>query len=781
MKRMIIGVKHWSVAVDLTQLPTLLRAVCATSITFALLVCCRGAYSQAARSGGHAQFEQASVLVPASNDCVIHPEGNLDPSQSLSVRSNADGVVRFLAVRPTHASSVEELALDCTDPQGNASTYHADLRSEETFVPRPFNPKLASLAFRPALTGDPLSFTQDELVEAGYGVRPDPKEDSDGYQSWLAAVSAPAYKLKGAPRAKSTTGSSHWEAQLHLSADRAELVEPEAVFLSPSNYWTGAELEGSYQLGATSAKTFGYVENQATFAVPALTPGGFGTNSTAMTIWNGLDNVFQVIVDVGGTTTTASYGIHRQSFYHSKALGSSLDEEGADFTPNPGDEILVQEWYCDSNGHVKMAGGFGCTLMIDKTQNIQWECDQANGTDCQSYPIESKYLTNGALGQTAEYIIEQDTGEKSGAGNCPSQKTNCYDEWGDFSPVTMTGSALVVEGTSQKGKTVTTSTDPVVQLLTDLTSSVPFERGDGHLLITLPKGAVKWSEVHTNVYYWNGTNFNNLATPQGTSNAQPGVIFACATSIAVGPNSRGLTNGTPWITGCTAGADGNFNVYQMQTGGAWVDMQHDVATQLAVSPEGHAWAINANGDILYWNGSKFVPNPTGGCARSISVGPDSFGLKHGTPWILGCHEDADGNYDLYQMQTGGKWVKIHDSVGYQISVSPEGSVIWAINTSDQILASIGGGDFIQPLSGAGETTPGGCVTSIAAGPSLTPWFLSCFSSDSDGYQTGDLIAYQLELDGTVKQRQADGGIQIAMSPAGDVWIISALEWPIMAP
>ncbi len=778
MKRMTTRTKHSAVAVGLTQRRTVLPAVCATTLIFGLLVCCRGAYSQAARPGGHAQFEQASALVPAGNTCILHPEENEDPSQSMHVRSDADGVVRFLAVRPTLPSSVDRLALDCTDSQGNASTYHVDLRSEETFVPRPFNPSLANLAFRPALTGDPLSFTQDQLVEAGYGVRPDPIEDPDGYKTWLAAVSVPAYKLKAAPRAVSTPGSSHQQAPIHIPADKADLIEPEAVYLSPSGYWTGALMNGSYQKNSTSAKTYGYVENQANFNVPTINPGGFGTKSTSMTIWNGLDNVFQAIVDVDATSSIGDYNIHRQSFYHSKALGSSLDQQGADFTPNAGDEILVQEWYCDSKGHVKMAGGFGCSNMMDITQAVLWECDQSNSTDCQSYPIESQYLTNGALGTSAEYIIEDDTAEKEGAGNCPSEKTNCYDEWVDFSPVVMIGSALVVKGTSQTGKTVTTGTDPAVQLLTDNTSSVPFVFGDGHLLISLPKGggAVKWSEVHTNIYYWNGTNFDSLTTPQGMSNARPGVIFGCASSIAVGPNSHGLTRGTPWITGCNEQADGNYDVYQMQTGGAWVLMQDDVATQLAVSPEGDAWAINAKGDVLYWNGSKFVTNPTGGCATAIAVGPNSFGLKHGTPWILGCDTGADSNYDLYQMQTDGKWVKIQDDVGYQISASPVGSVIWAIDSSNILRASIGGGPFIQPIT-VGEFSPGGCVTSVAAGPSLTPWFTGCFYAVPISGSGGPVV-YRLGLDDTVQEMSAAGGVQIAMSPEGNPWIISNLNWPV---
>jgi hypothetical protein len=82
----------------------------------------------------------------------------------------------------------------------------------------------------------------------------------------------------------------------------------------------------------------------------------------------------------------------------------------------------------------------------------------------------------------------------------------------------------------------------------------------------------------------------------------------------------------------------------MQTGGKWVDMQNDIATQVAVSPLAKTipWAINKAGQILYWNGSKFVENAAGGCATSIGVGPNSRGLTNGTPWITGCSANSAG-------------------------------------------------------------------------------------------------------------------------------------------
>ena len=116
------------------------RKLGATLMLLGLLVCGRCAYPQADERGGLPHFEAASVEVPVGSNCVLHAEENLDASQSISLRPDADGVVRFLAVRPTLPSSVNRLALDCTDSQGNTNSYPIDLRSEETYAERPFDP-----------------------------------------------------------------------------------------------------------------------------------------------------------------------------------------------------------------------------------------------------------------------------------------------------------------------------------------------------------------------------------------------------------------------------------------------------------------------------------------------------------------------------------------------------------------------------------------------------------------------------------------------------------------
>ena len=757
-------------------------SVCAAVLILGLVVSCRSALSQATQHIGRPQFEPASIEVPAGNDCVLHPEGNQDPAQSIAVSADEDGRVRFQAVRATPMDRVTALALDCTDSRGISSSYTVDLQSEETFAPRLFDPIRANLALRPALIGDPLSYTQKELIKAGYGVRPDPNMNPDGYQTWLAAVSAPAYLLHSAPRHPLALQGSHprpmpepsiapspgpesaGQESTGAESSEVESAEPEAeidanVFTTPSQGWTGARLEGSFKKGKTAADTTSYVLNSAQWNVPSVTPGGYETGTTDMTVWNGLGNVFQAILDVQTTSSAVFYGIHRQDFDPHTA---GTDEGGTRFTPNAGDNIFAQEWYCDAEGNVNLTGGYACTYMLDTTQNVVWKCDSATTTisDCISYKLESADLANGNLGFWADFIIEDDTDEfvKNSA------------EWPDFSPITMLGTACVVKGsgaTSGGGykceKWVSTAagtdgsvhskTDPSVNILSDANISNPMVRGDGHLNITLPAGGVKWVDTQTNIYEWNGSNFNTFSV-------------ACASSIGVGANSRGLTSGTPWTTGCSPASDGNFTVYQMQTGGKWVDMQNDIATQVAVSPLAKTipWAINRAGQILYWNGSKFVENAAGGCATSIGVGPNSRGLTNGTPWITGCSSGSGGNHGVYQMQTGGKWVLMQDDIATQVAVGPKG-IPWAVNAAGQIFYW-NGSKFV-------ENAEGGCASSIGVGPNSrgltngTPWITGC-STDSNGNRA----VYQMQTGGKWVLMQSDVGWEIAVSEAGKAWVLS---------
>jgi len=437
--------------------------VCAIVMLSGLLV--SAAARPAANPAG--QFEQASIDVPADSNCLLHPEGIQDPNESIHVNADEDGVVRFLAVRPQLPNSVERLTLDCTAAHEQSKTYSVDLRSEATFQPHPFDGSRTTLATRPALTGDPRRLTQAELVAAGYGLRPDPTQNPDAYQRWLAAASVLVYKL----RSDQTLVWFPISRQRYLAFAEDP---PESVIKKPSVGWTGPILYGSFQKKATAAETISYGASSATLVVPKLTPGP----NAAATIWNGLDNVFQAIVDVTQTPSIAYFGIHHQTF--DKHSGHT-DTAGTRFTPRTGDHISMEEWYCDAKGNLNLNGGYECTNMVDITQHAQWECDKATSSDCPSYKLYASDLGNGKLGKQTEFIIEDDS---KGAG-----------EWPIFSPVTMHGSADVItgDGTKGTGRFVSINygslSDPKIKLLTDNNHS------NVHLHITLLKGAVKWVQT----------------------------------------------------------------------------------------------------------------------------------------------------------------------------------------------------------------------------------------------------------------------------------------------
>jgi hypothetical protein len=268
-----------------------------------------------------AQFEPASVAVSAGSNCILHPQGNQDPKESLHVNADEDGVVRFLARRATAPNSVERLVLECTDANKQAKTYSVDLRSEETFKPRPFDPSHTTLRVRPALTDDPSHFTQEELLKAGYGLRPDATANPDAYQKWLTAARMPMNMLR-TDRTLTPLPISR-----HLDLKRTERDRHvQKVRSTPANGgWTGPILTGSFKKGATAAETISYGGINTFLYVPNLRSGP----TAAATIWVGLDNVFQTIIDVYQTPTIANFGIHRQDF---SPHGNQSDEAGTRFT-----------------------------------------------------------------------------------------------------------------------------------------------------------------------------------------------------------------------------------------------------------------------------------------------------------------------------------------------------------------------------------------------------------------------------------------------------------------
>lgn len=231
------------------------------------------------------RYTAASVRALPGLQCKVYPAGS-SPAAAVTVFTDDDGYARFHAVRAAAEDDVQQLTMDCTDPTGQTASYPIDLTSEETFAPRQVDLAHESGRDRPVLKGDPMSYSQSQLIQAGYGMRPNPIKAEAAYTRWLAAASRPGRMLN----------SKRPEAHSH------------GVTTTSSPAWVGSALTGEPN----------YVSTEATFNVPTGIPGGDGTTTTEISIWNGLggfgtgSGLIQGGVTVRTAPAVASYASWRE-------------------------------------------------------------------------------------------------------------------------------------------------------------------------------------------------------------------------------------------------------------------------------------------------------------------------------------------------------------------------------------------------------------------------------------------------------------------------------------
>jgi hypothetical protein len=404
------------------------------TVTVCLLVLL-GTLSALGQQAAAENFEPASVHASPGLNCNVYPTGS-SSTDGVPVFTDDDGYARFYAKKASQGDSVSQLTLDCKDSTGRTYSYFADLTSPETFTPRPLNLATERGTDRPALEGDPLSYTQSQLIQAGYGLRPDPVKDSAAYAHWLAAATKQGRMLE----IKRPDLHSHTTTSLEAP------------------WWAGSAMTGAPN----------YVATEAVFNVPAAIPGGDQTGVTEVAIWNGLggfgtgSGLIQGGVNLYTSTSVAAYGTWRE---YCCGDGDSNGYGGA-FVPKPSDQIFSEEWYCDSQGNLNINGGYGCTYLYDYNSGALLNCTLANGSPCWSV----KAIPGMTLGKAAEFIIEDQ-----------SPQVGPSSAFTDFTPeVTMTGSAY----SSTTGSfSQTIDNDPNVYVLTDFTKTT------SHIVVTLGSAA----------------------------------------------------------------------------------------------------------------------------------------------------------------------------------------------------------------------------------------------------------------------------------------------------
>jgi hypothetical protein len=677
-------------------------------------------------------FTPASVLALPDLQCNVYPTGG-NASVGISVATNDDGYARFHAVRASAGDTVKQLTMDCTDSAGKFSVYTVDLTSAETFAARPLNIANERGIDRPALSRDPLSYTQAELLKGGYGIRPDPKNNPAAYARWLATASLSgrmlAAKGPARPHAKSAFRTPSGASSPVAKSAPGPHADGGTVTEIPSTFWTGSILQGSPN----------YTWTEASFNVPTPIPGGDETTGTLISIWNGLNSTGPFGLIQGGVfiqtnTVSASFTSFRE---YCCGDGASNLYTG-NFSPLPGDQIYTQEWYCDAYGNVNINGGYGCSFVVDERTNLFLSCTSATGSPCPSVPAlplcSGNPVTCSVLGQSATFVLENDSPQLT-------PPTTAFPDLADV--LEIDGSAL----SSVTGTLLTITDDPSKLLYTDGTDN------GSNLNVWL--GNV--DQTYFAISQWvqvPGTALGGFVLcPWGPYDCYP-------QSIAVGRNGNRSDAGDAWALGNT-GINGDYYIYQW-VNGQWVQ-EPGAGTQIAISPDqSRVWVINHLGQIFYWDGQAFQEAPGNGCATSIGVGPNANGLQYGSPWVIGCGGNITQNSGIYQLQ-GSTWVQ-QPGQAVSIAVSPQG-VPW-------VVASDGS---VWYWNGSGFTQVPGCARSIAVGPNTANfagpngdvWATSCYPATSAGSSI-----YQLQ-NGTTWVQIPGVAAQISLSPdLGIPWIVT---------
>jgi len=327
--------------------------------------------------------------------CILHPEGDADPTHSFKTFADDQGTIRF-NVAPDSASEVAaQFSVDCT-AAGKSSTFALELRANgvpTVDMPAPMpeirTPQPTDVV-RPALTkSKAASMSDEELIKRGYPVRPNASEASDAYATWLKAVTQPSRFVN--PR--------------QVSRDEVRHVSP----VSASNYetsgnWSGFELRGSngtYDLvmGEWYVPTVYYETNAHTYSAYWIGLDGDGLNP----LWQaGTEQEIQDIYILG---------IHFD-FTNYYAWTEFLPSQGTEqvlgnFTVTPGDLMFTEVWVGNAGSSPSLSGLYAIGFVEDISRGEYTYIYNCRGLSI--FGICTNAAQTNISGSEAEWIMERPT------------------------------------------------------------------------------------------------------------------------------------------------------------------------------------------------------------------------------------------------------------------------------------------------------------------------------------------------------------------------------------
>lgn len=330
--------------------------------------------------------------------CVLHADSDSDPSRSLKMFSDDNGMIRFNVNPSEQSDEVAAFAVDCT-ADGQSRTFELELRPHpipSIDMPAPAaeirKPKAIDI-IRPALMKEEaLQLSDNELAKREYPQRPDPKQTPDAFANWLQMVTHPARRVD--PRQV-----AHPELRASSQASTAN--------------WSGFDLKNAPN--EVPIRTYDAVEGE--WYVPSVTNAVFDETTFSL-FWVGLDGddgICPTYCPGGGHTsdlwqagtgqqiTSIPFNLNGRvlqfifSNYYAwtELLPAQSIQMLANFNVSPGDEMFIEVW---------VGNFFPQTPSLFGNLAIAFVEDITRGEYTYVYnPIASGQI----LGYQAEWIMER--------------------------------------------------------------------------------------------------------------------------------------------------------------------------------------------------------------------------------------------------------------------------------------------------------------------------------------------------------------------------------------
>ena len=345
--------------------------------------------------------------------------------QRLQLDADDNGVVRF-HLRALRNWKPVEIHLQYAGEGGASARHTLAIRGDnEHGAPISPNHVAASPAgsLRPALEGDPMALSNQELLARGFPRRPDPNRSPGPYARWQRIVTRPytvvssrrvphpGVSFSSAPRTlreeSPTLPLPPPHPALTLGVPAIELPRHliRAMFNSSSSIWSGATL---------TKPITEFCAIQADWNVPAVIAFGDAPIYSAAAEWIGLDNsatdLFQSGTDseclylapFGLVATNYWMWIERLPFFPSSVPGLSV---------SPGDSMTVYIFVANQSGITSFQDGklipFDNSVwfqIYNNTQQLQYW-----GTLPASAVTVDGQGSTPFTGSTAEFIVERPT------------------------------------------------------------------------------------------------------------------------------------------------------------------------------------------------------------------------------------------------------------------------------------------------------------------------------------------------------------------------------------